>query len=152
MAEKTNKGETQHDRSKKKRLPPAWSWRKVSARWPVIVLLVVVFFIGVGVGNGHLAIDWHRNGAVATGLPAKLNYASVNQVYQSLKQNYDGQLTQDQLLDGLKHGLAQATNDPYTAYFTAAEAKQFNNELNNAFSGIGAQLGADSDGDLQVIA
>jgi carboxyl-terminal processing protease len=81
-----------------------------------------------------------------------LNYSSVNQVYQLLKQKYDGSLTESQLLDGMKTGLAQATNDPYTEYFTAQEAQQFSNELNNSFSGIGAELGADSSGDVEIIA
>jgi carboxyl-terminal processing protease len=114
------------------------------------LLVVLVFVAGIGVGDGRLSL--HRTEPVAKGLPAKLNYASVNQVYQALKQNYDGQLTETQLEDGLKHGLAQATNDPYTVYFTAAEAKSFNQELNNSFSGIGAQLGEDSNNDLEIIA
>jgi carboxyl-terminal processing protease len=41
---------------------------------------------------------------------------------------------------------------PYTEYFTTQETKAFNDEVNNAFSGIGAELGEDSSGDLQVIA
>ncbi|HTB48497.1 MAG TPA: S41 family peptidase [Verrucomicrobiae bacterium] len=118
-----------------------------------LVLVVVIFFAGLGVGNGWIAnnLPWSTK-PVVTGLPNKLDYTTVNQVYQSLKENYDGQLTQTQLLAGLKHGLAQATNDPYTEYFTPAEAKQFNDQLNNSFSGIGAELGADSSGNLEVIA
>jgi carboxyl-terminal processing protease len=61
-------------------------------------------------------------------------------------------LNEQQLEDGLKHGLATATKDPYTVYFTPKEAKTFNEQLNNAFSGIGAQLGQDADGNLEVIA
>ena len=110
--------------------------------------------LGIGFGDGRLHIG--PLGAygvqVTKGLPSQLDYSTVNDVYQSLKANYDGNLTESQLLDGLKHGLAAATNDPYTVYFTAAEAKNFNNELNNSFSGIGAELGEDSSGDLEVIA
>ena len=84
-------------------------------------------------------------------LPAQLNYSTINQVYNVLKQNYDGKLTANQLLAGLKEGLAQATGDPYTEYFTASEAKVFSNELNNSFSGIGVELGKDSSGNLIVI-
>ena len=104
------------------------------------------------VGNGRLSLNIHKRSIVASGLPAKLDYSSVNAVYQALKDNYDGQLSASQLLDGLKHGLAQATNDPYTEYFTAAEAKDFNSQLNNSFSGIGAELGQDSSGNLEIIA
>jgi carboxyl-terminal processing protease len=87
-----------------------------------------------------------------TGLPASLDYSSVNDVYQALKDNYNGKLTQSQLLDGLKEGLAQATGDPYTEYFNPQQAKDFSNQLNNAFSGVGAELGKDADGNIIVVA
>lgn len=115
-----------------------------------IIILLAIFTIGVNVGNGR--IDLHHHDAVATDLPAKLDYSTVDQVYSSLKENYDGKLTETQLEEGLKHGLAASTKDPYTVYFTAKEAKDFNNELNNSFSGVGAQLGQDSEGNLEVIA
>jgi carboxyl-terminal processing protease len=115
-----------------------------------IFILLAIFMVGVNVGNGR--IDFHRHNQSNKQLPAKLNYDSVDQVYKSLKENYDGKLTQSQLEDGLKHGLAEATNDPYTVYFTASEAAKFESEVNNHFSGVGAQLGKDADGNLQVIA
>ncbi|HVV66601.1 MAG TPA: S41 family peptidase [Candidatus Saccharimonadales bacterium] len=114
------------------------------------VVIAAVFAIGVFVGNGTISI--HRQHGVAGNLPSKPDYSSVTQVYKSLVQNYDGKLTETQLEDGLKHGLAASTNDPYTVYFTPKEAKEFNQQLNNQFSGIGAELGEDSDGNLQIIA
>jgi carboxyl-terminal processing protease len=123
-------------------------------RWPkrlaMAVVAVIIFGAGIAVGNSD--ISWNQPNSVSGNLPRKLNYTSVNQVYQSLKDNYDGKLTETQLEDGLKHGLAASTNDPYTVYFTPKEARDFNNELNNSFSGIGAQLGQDSDKNLEVIA
>jgi carboxyl-terminal processing protease len=110
---------------------------------------VIIFALGVSVGDGRLSIA--SNGFNGN-LPSTLNYTTVNQVYQALKDNYDGTLTTSQLLDGLKEGLAESTGDPYTEYFNSQEAKAFNDELNNSFSGIGAELGADSSGDLEVIA
>ncbi len=132
---------------------PAAKPRKLRAwgtRLAALVVAVLIFGVGVGVGNG--TISWHQNNAVSGNLPDKLDYTSVNQVYQALKDNYDGKLTTTQLENGLKHGLAASTNDPYTVYFTPQEAKDFNSELNNSFSGIGAQLGQDGDKNLEVIA
>jgi carboxyl-terminal processing protease len=37
-------------------------------------------------------------------------------------------------------------------YFTPKEAQSVNSELNNSFSGVGAELGQDKDGNLEVIA
>lgn len=121
-------------------------WLRVAAG---VLVALVVFALGIGVGDGRISVGTSR---LNSQLPSSLNFSSVNQVYQALKGNYNGKLTTSQLLDGLKEGLAQSTGDPYTEYFTASEAKQFNDELNNSFSGIGAELGADSSGNVEIIA
>lgn len=122
-----------------------WLWRAGQ-----ILAVAAVFTLGLFIGNGTISL--HRQHGVAGKLPAKPDYATVDQVYKSLIENYDGKLTESQILNGLKHGLAESTNDPYTEYFTPQEAKTFNQELNNQFSGIGAELGQDSEGNLQIIA
>jgi len=131
----------------KQRKPRVWTRRIVG-----LVLLLVIFNLGIAVGDGRISIDRTKPGGASSGLPNRLNYDSTNQVYKALKDNYDGKLNETQLTNGLKHGLATSTKDPYTVYFTPHEAKEFNSELNNSFSGIGAQLGQDKDGNLQVIA
>src|SRR5665213_1234361 len=134
-------------------LRPKVGWQGLL--WGVlgVVVLSAVFMLGLSFGDGrlHVNLPWTTK-SVARNLPNNLDYTTVNQVYQSLKANYDGKLSQGQLIDGLKHGLAESTKDPYTVYFTAKEAKDFSNELNNSFSGIGAQLGQDSDGNVEIIA
>lgn len=116
-------------------------------------IVAIFFLLGYNIGTGRINIPLPgQNHVVSKSLPAKLDYTAVNQVYQSLKDNYDGQLNEEALIDGLKHGLAEATKDPYTVYFTPKEAKEFKDELNNSFSGIGAQLGKDKDGNLEVVA
>ncbi len=113
-----------------------------------VLLLFAAFVLGLNFGNGNLNLG----GTNSTGLPAHLNYSSVNAVYQLIRNNYDGHLTANQMLNGLKEGLANATGDPYTEYFTKSEASAFNNELNNSFTGIGAELSRNSAGDIEVIA
>ena len=98
---------------------------------------------------------WHGGSAdyaSRTGLPQKFDYTQVDKVYQSLKDNYNGKLTEQQVLDGLKHGLAQSTKDPYTEFFTATEAEQFSNDLQGTISGVGAKLELDQDGNVVVVA
>lgn len=114
-----------------------------------IVIALIIFGLGDSVGSGRLPLGFTHSGQ--TGLPAQLNYSSVNDVYTALRSNYNGKLSETQVLNGLKAGLANATNDPYTEYFTPAEATSFKNQLNNSFSGIGAELGKDSDGNLVVV-
>lgn len=101
----------------------------------VYLMLPVVFIFGIFVGNSS---------SISLGLSnrkANVDYTTVDEVYGVLKANYDGSLDDQALLDGLKKGLAQATGDPYTEYFTAEESKEFNQQLSGTFTGIGAELG-----------
>jgi C-terminal processing protease CtpA/Prc len=92
-----------------------------------VVLVAIIFALGILVGDGKIGfISSGSNGSLNNGLPNQLNYSSVNKVYQALKNNYDGKITQTEVLNGVKHGVAESVNDPYTEYFTAAEAKSFN--------------------------
>ncbi len=84
-------------------------------------------------------------------LPANLNYASVEQVYDELRANYDGKLDEAKLMDGLKQGLVSASGDPYTEYMPPADAKEFNSQLSGSFEGIGALLGKNENGNVIVI-
>lgn len=115
-----------------------------------LIFAGTTFWAGLQIGQGTWKAPWKKQ-AASGNLPAQLDYTSVNQVYQSLKENYDGKLDTQALNDGLKHGLATATKDPYTSYFTPEEAKQFQSQLNNSFSGIGAELGKNAAGNIQII-
>ncbi len=111
--------------------------------------LVVVFALGINVGNG--AITFSKQKSVAKDLPADLDYSTVEAVYDKLRLDYDGDLDEQAFLDGLKQGLAQATGDPYTEYFNTKDAKAFDDELNGSFTGIGAELGKTTEGGIEVI-
>jgi carboxyl-terminal processing protease len=123
----------------------------MKAKLLTVVAILSVFSLGLNIGNGSLSLSSIKGAPTkANNLPAKIDYSSVTNVYNSLKANYDGTVSETELLDGLKHGLAKATNDPYTVFFTAKEAKDFNDQLNNSFAGIGARLSRDADKNLTV--
>lgn len=73
--------------------------------------------------------------------PAQLDLSSVQNTYGLLRQKFDGQLDSTKLIEGAKRGLVEAAGDPYTTYFSDQEAKDFLNDLEGQFSGIGAELG-----------
>ena len=113
---------------------------------------VLIFIGGVNVGNGNITVRQSNLPAGHSGdLPEDLNYESVEQVYDTLKKTYDGQLDTEKLLDGLKDGLAQATGDQYTEYLNPQEFQEFDEQLNGSFSGIGAELGKE-DNVLVIVA
>jgi carboxyl-terminal processing protease len=136
---------------------PVEQVRHASAKWPLkkigacLIVVILIFSSGVAVGKGSL----HPKILDANGkemlLPSALDYSSVNKVYDLIKTNYDGKLDRTKLENGLKEGLVSATGDPYTNYFTPQEAKEFNEELSGSFTGIGAELGTDSNNDILII-
>jgi carboxyl-terminal processing protease len=120
--------------------------------WVIVLLLIVAFGLGNAIGTGKIHIGGQQSDyKPVAGLPDNLDYKSVEDLYDSLRTNYDGKLTQQQVMDGLKKGLAESTGDPYTEYFTATKATQFIDQLNNSFSGIGAELGKDADGNIIIV-
>lgn len=106
------------------------------------IALFFVFSLGVGVGNGSIVLGPNSifRKSVSKDLPKKLDFTSVQQMYDVLRTQFDGKLTEEDVMDGLKRGLASATGDPYTEFMNAQEAKEFDGDLNGTFSGIGAEL------------
>lgn len=123
------------------------SWLRTAGS---IAVLLLVFWVGMAVGNGNIGL--HSSVSQNKSLPANLSYGSTEELYDLLKSNYDGSLDVSKLEDGLKSGLVKATGDPYTEYFNAKDAKEFNEQLSGTFSGIGAQLGKDDKDNIVVVA
>lgn len=124
-----------------------WALPKILA---TLALTVLVFGGGVAVGRGDVqlrGLNLAKNSSAGT----NLDYSSVDQLYSLLKSDFDGQLDPAKLLDGLKSGLVDAADDPYTAYFNPADAKTFNEALTGSFTGIGAELGTDADNNIVIV-
>lgn len=106
-----------------------------------LVLLSAVFLIGAYFGKyGYKFTPDGIYQKSVQNADAKLNYGQVDQVYEQLKNNFDGQLDQQKLNDGLKEGLVRSAGDPYTEYLNAESSKEFSEDLSGSFEGIGAEL------------
>lgn len=115
-------------------------------------VLIWTFSAGWGFGSGRLHVGSVGSVSQNKELPANLDYASVEQVYDELRANYDGKLDVNKLMDGLKQGLVAASGDPYTEYMVPDKAKDFQSELSGSFEGIGAQLGKNDNGNVIIVA
>ncbi|HVX58674.1 MAG TPA: S41 family peptidase [Candidatus Saccharimonadales bacterium] len=115
------------------------------------LILVGLFFAGgVAVGRGDIHLKGlSREATAATSGP--LDYSTVDQVYGILSRDYDGNLNQTKLINGAKEGLVAAAGDPYTEYFNPTDAKAFNEELSGSITGIGAEIGSDASGNIQIV-
>ena len=83
-----------------------------------------------------------QNGGQNADLPRDLNYSQVENVYDILRQNYDGDLDEEKLLEGLIDGLVAAVGDVYTEYYNPEEAKKLLESLKDEsnFEGVGIEL------------
>lgn len=111
--------------------------------WIMTVFIVglVMFFVGARFAPSF------GNYSGASGL----NYARLDEVANALAENYDGKIDKNKLIDGAAAGMANSLGDPYTVYFTADEAKEFNNDLNSTIIGVGIELGQTASKQLEVI-
>jgi carboxyl-terminal processing protease len=133
-------------------VPERRSKFKLALKTLVVGLAAIVFFgVGVAVGRGDIQVaklSYDTSSARA----ATFDYASVDELYGLLNKNFDGNLSKNELLDGIKSGLVSAANDPYTEYFSPKEAKDFEESLSGSFTGIGAELGSDEDDNIVIVA
>ncbi len=111
--------------------------KQVSLSTVVMACVVVaVGFFALGTRAYLLPSPFSKSTA-----PSQLDFSSLDELYAVVKDNYDGTLDAEKLIDGAKHGMVDAIGDPHTVYFDANEAKAFSSDLNGTFEGIGAELG-----------
>lgn len=81
------------------------------------------------------------------------NFAILNDVYEKLKYNYydSAKLDDEALIQGAAKGMAEMSEDKHTAYFPPVESKNFHDELDGEFDGIGAYIDMPKPGELHII-
>lgn len=99
--------------------------------------------MGYGFGMGVVFTRWK--------LAPRGEFAQLSNLQQILSNRFDGQIDIGKLLEGAKAGLVGSTGDPYTAYLTAEEARQLDDDLSGKLKGIGAEIGQ-KDGLIIVVA
>jgi len=126
-----------------------------------ILILFCTLFFWIGFNKGKTSQDasapLQLQSAVFTnkdkGAGKTIDFSLFWNVWDLLKNKYvDAEkLDAKTLYYGAIKGMLQATEDPYTTFFTAEENKQFNEDITGNFEGIGAELGV-KNGILTIIA
>lgn len=123
-------------------VPDARAQKQVS-RAVICFVVLAAFLIGFAAGTR----DRELFAFVAPLLGAKveagtLDLESVQRTYQTLKENFDGELDNDKLIHGASRGLVAAAGDQHTVYMDPKEAEEFNKDLSgDVGAGIGAEIG-----------
>jgi carboxyl-terminal processing protease len=120
--------------------------RRDKKRFSSVVLFILIAFTAA---TGYVAGVYHYNIEAAIGPvfgynahAGELDLSSLQQTYNHLAANYDGELDVATLIQGANRGLVAAAGDDYTAYMSPQEATDFNDSLSgNIGGGIGAVIG-----------
>jgi carboxyl-terminal processing protease len=115
-----------------------------------IIACFVTLVVGFAVGANWSSIKTKIGVEPRTDV-SKINFDSLNEVYQTLAEDYDGDLDKQAVIDEAKRGLVNAAGDKYTYFMTKAEADEFNKELEgDVGAGIGVEIG-ERDGWVKVL-
>lgn len=110
------------------------------------VVMVLAFVVVAGIGYFAGAVNsgnFFLGGGIGQLVGAeKLDTNSLQQTYQAIKANFDGDIDDAKLIEGANKGMVDALGDQYTVYMNAEEAGKFDDSLTgNIGGGIGVEVG-----------
>ncbi len=111
----------------------------------IILALVGMFALGFGTANsmnggwlGEQILAWHY-GSGSSGNTA--NFSLFWNVWNDVHQKYAGKINDQQLVYGAISGMVNGLGDPYTVFMNPSDAKQFSQDIQGQFYGIGVEIG-----------
>ncbi len=108
------------------------------------IAAVLIFSLGFFAAGGSITVaDGKLQTNRASDRQKSADYNLFWDTYELLKSRYvdKDHLDEQALLYGAISGMVSAAGDPYTVFFDPEEAKQFAEELQGSFEGIGAEIG-----------
>ncbi|MDR0570822.1 MAG: S41 family peptidase [Clostridiales Family XIII bacterium] len=123
----------------------------------LLFLLIVTFFLGTLVSLSVVGAVYMLGGGNALTGAEYVEYAAFKDKYGKLMafddyihKNYYSDIDEGAMRDGVYKGQFASLGDAYTTYYTAEEFKRQNERTQGEFSGIGAYLHWNGDGDLAI--
>lgn len=100
-----------------------------------IVTSVIVAILAIG---GTVFIYESKSGV--SSISAKDDLDNISDLAALIQQGYIKNVDSKKLYEGAMKGMVSAIDDPYSTYFTADEAKGFEDDISGNFEGIGAVM------------
>lgn len=124
-----------------------------------ILIIFMVFVLGTGAGmyiSNYMLTEGGEYTQLTTddyNILAETyeRFGKLDYLYNSLKETYYKDLSDEDMMNGIYKGLFGSTGDPYTNYFTAAEYDSLRSQSTGEFYGIGITFTANDDGKLIII-
>lgn len=112
-----------------------------------IVTIAIVLLIGFVLGTRQDEIYSTLGSVVGVNISTDtIDTSSLQNTFQRLQENYDGEIDVPTLIEGANKGMVAALGDDYTVYMSSEEAQQFEKDLSgNIGGGIGAEIGVRND-------
>lgn len=112
------------------------------------VLLAAAFIVGIlltcGVFTAVLLIK-DNDGSMED------RYGKLEQLMDAVEAGYYKDVDEETLMEGAYKGLVEALGDPYSAYLTADEYREWMESVTGEYSGIGITFTEDADGNFVVV-
>ena len=116
----------------------------------ILITAIFISSVLISVGAGYI-IGWKKGNekGLEAGIasckacpPEDLDFSLFWKVWQELGNSfYDpGRLDPKTMTYGAISGMVNSLNDPYTVFFNPQQTKEFENEANGTFEGIGAEI------------
>ena len=113
------------------------------------VLAILGGVIGANWNNWFGGLGQYLGGGTSTN--SSVNWSSLNEVYNKLVATYNGEISEEAVIEGAKRGLTESLGDVYTTYMDAEETADFYDDLHgNVGAGIGVEMGL-RDGYVRVL-
>lgn len=128
------------------------NWKRQIALGMLLVLITAVATYGITVNC--------LSGSILTGSFRWITQKDLDiireleplvEVIKTVDKRYIGDVEINRLVTGAIKGAIDSLNDPYSAYFTAEEFKNFMISIQGSFEGIGISVTMDDDGLVRVI-
>lgn len=107
-----------------------------------VMIFAFIFVAGIGYVAGGInsgLLSGNINTLLGKG---DIDLSSVQETYQALESNFDGDLDKQKLIEGANKGLVDAAGDQYTIYMNKKESTSFDDALSgNIGGGIGVEVG-----------
>jgi len=105
-------------------------------------ILIAGFVVVAGIGYVAGAFNSHIYGGYNTLIgKSQLDLSSVQATYQTVVDNFDGDIDKAKLVEGANRGLVEALGDQYTVYMNKKESSDFDNSLTgNIGGGVGVEI------------
>ncbi len=116
-----------------------WKAKKVKLGSSIVAACIT---LAIGI---FLGVSWNNYAPYLGGKfssSSNISWNELNEVYNRLVTNYDGDIDKDAIIDGAKHGLVNAVGDEYTVYMDKIESKEFDDYLHgDVGAGVGIEMG-----------